>query len=172
MSKGKRIERHRAQAIAEALTKELQRDGTRIVVGGSLRRGKPTIGDVDLVAVCKNEAARSTLNDTLGELFGYCKTKRKRAKRFGTFRDVAINVFDCLPHEQGAAVLFCTVCGVFNVKMRVIAKSRGLLLNQNGLYERCTREPVVDATEEETIFEALRLPYFKPTDRTEEALSW
>ena len=172
MSKGKRIERHRAQAIAEALTKELQRDGTRIVVGGSLRRGKPTIGDVDLVAVCEDEQARSTLNETLGVLFGFCKTKRKRGKRFGTYRDVSINVFDCLPHEQGAAVLFCTGCGLFNVKLRVNAKARGLLLNQWGLYERCTREPVVDATREESIFDALHLPYYEPADRTEGALNW
>ena len=185
MSKGKRIERHKALAIAAELRERLTNANTSIIVGGSIRRGKATVGDIDLVAVCGNQKATDTLNDTLGELFGYCKKKPQRAKRFGSwlayvemngnsyYQDVGINVFDCNPQEVGAALLFCTGSGTFNIKMRSIAKRRGLLLNRYGLFNRDdVRENVCPATDEESIFSALRIPFFQPVQRTECALAW
>ena len=173
MSKGKRIERHKAIAIAAELRERLTNANTSIIVGGSIRRGKPTVGDIDLVAVCNNQKATDTLNDTLGELFGYCKKKPQRAKRFGSWQDIGINVFDCNPQEVGAALLFCTGSGTFNIKMRSIAKRRGLLLNRYGLFNRDdVRENVCPATDEQSIFSALRIPFFQPVQRTECALAW
>lgn len=173
MSKGKRIERHKAIAIAAELRERLTNANTSIIVGGSIRRGKATVGDIDLVAVCGNQKATDTLNNTLGEMFGYCKKKPQRAKRFGSWQAIGINVFDCTPHEVGAALLFCTGSGMFNIMMRSIAKRRGLLLNRYGLFNRDdVRENVCAATDEQSIFSALNIPFFQPSQRTPEALAW
>lgn len=173
MSKGKRIERHKAIAVAAALRERLGSSSTKIITGGSIRRGRATVGDIDLVAVCNTRRAEAILNDTLGGLFGYCKKKPDRAKRFGVYKTTSINVFDCTPAQAGAALLFCTGSGVFNIKMRSIAKRRGLLLSRYGLFNRDDRrENVCDARQEKTIFSELKIPFLQPSERTEEALSW
>ena len=57
MSKGKRIERHKAIAVAAALRERLGSSSTKIITGGSIRRGRAPVGDIDLVAVCNTRRA-------------------------------------------------------------------------------------------------------------------
>jgi len=174
MSKGKRIPREKAEAIAARLIDQLQANsGLRCVIGGSIRREKETVGDIDIAVRCSSRRSQEQLNQQLGELFGWCSTRPDRAKRFGEFEGVQINVFDVLPQSMGAALLFCTGSGQFNIIMRCIAKRRGYLLNQYGLWERENRdERICKATQEKSIFEALGLEFVEPTDRTDTVLHW
>jgi len=50
MADGRRIPREHALPVAEALRDELQSVCDRIEIAGSLRREKPTVGDIELVA--------------------------------------------------------------------------------------------------------------------------
>ena len=117
MSKGNRIPREKAEAIATQLIDKLTERGLRYIIGGSIRREKETVGDIDIVVRCSSRARQDRFNDMLGGLFGYCSTKPERAKRFGEYQGIQINFFDVLPSEIGSALLFCTGSGKFNIIM-------------------------------------------------------
>ena len=169
MSKGTKIKRSRASRIAAALIDSLPA-GLVTVVGGSIRRGRQLVGDVDLAIGYKSARAAQRLNDLLGERFGYLRTKPDRARRFFDFRGVRINIWDVPVKQLGPAVLFVTGSGQFNMAMRVVAKRQGLLLNQYGLFHRKDRMPALsELANEEALFDRLGLTYVEPADRDE---SW
>jgi len=173
MSKGPRIERAKAEAIAAQLVDELIQPGLIFITGGSIRREKETVGDIDIAVQCETRRIQDRFNDSLGAMFGYCSTKPERAKRFGDYQGVQINFFDVLPSQIGAALLFCTGSGGFNMRMRCQAKRQGYLLNQYGLWDREDRETAIcDATKEEHIFEALDIDFVTPQNRTDRAIGW
>lgn len=173
MSKGTRIARAKAERVAGALVAKMSMRGIGFVIGGSIRRKKETVGDIDIAVRCSSEWSQDRFNTSLGDLFGYCSTRPGRAKRFGTFRGVKINFFDVLKDQIGAALLFCTGSGGFNMRMRCQAKARGYLLNQYGLWNREDRaKPICDATEEGHIFEALDIQFITPELRTDDAIGW
>lgn len=62
-----RIPLAEAEAIAERLIGRLEDCCTRIAVAGSIRRGKPDVGDVELVAIAKIERFSGGLFDDMGE---------------------------------------------------------------------------------------------------------
>ena len=173
MSKGKKISRERAKVINAALLQEFNIKGLEFITGGSIRRKKPLVGDIDIAVKCSSEYTRKRFNTRLGELFGFCSTKPERAKRFGAYQGVQINFFDVLRDQIGAALLFCTGSGGFNMRMRCQAKRRGLLLNQYGLWNRKYRdEEICDASQEENIFKALKIDFISPPNREDGAIGW
>lgn len=75
--------------------------------------------------------------------------------------------------ELGAAMIYFTGDDVFNRSMRLLARKKGMRLNQRGLYKDCLRHgaaKVAEGTkisghEEKEIFEILGVPCRGPTER-------
>ena len=69
MSEGPRIPRARALMLAQGLIETLRPHCERIEIAGSLRRGKPDVGDIELVCIPKADEMRDLFGGvTLADL--------------------------------------------------------------------------------------------------------
>jgi DNA polymerase (family 10) len=133
----------------------------KIAAAGSLRRGRETIGDVDLLvtgpnaaAVLERVAAYPRVNEVLGR--GVNKTS-VRVGREGLQIDVR-----ALEHESfGAAMQYFTGSKEHNVALRQRALRMGLTLNEYGLFRVDDNTRVAGETEE-GVYQALGLDWIPP----------
>jgi DNA polymerase (family 10) len=106
---------------------------------GSLRRGRDTIGDIDLIcsassdyAIAVGEAFRAFPEVT--EVLAAGDTKSSvRAQVDGVRIQIDLRVVD--PSQFGAALLYFTGSKAHNVRLRERAQKKGLTLNEYGLYK-------------------------------------
>ena len=130
----------------------------KITAAGSLRRGRETIGDVDLLvtgpnaaAVLERVAAYPRVNEVLGR--GVNKTSVK-VGREGLQIDVR-----ALEHESfGAAMQYFTGSKEHNVALRQRALRMGLTLNEYGLFRVDDNTRIAGETEE-GVYQALGLDW-------------
>jgi DNA polymerase (family 10) len=162
-SKKERVPLALAQRDATAVLEHMRRAPglADIVVAGSIRRQRPTVGDIDLLAVGTDGAGIA-----------------RHFARFPRFRDVlaqgatkASAVLDSgmqvdlrvvPPASLGAALLYFTGPKAFNIELRKRALEQGLKLNEYGLYKGA--RPVAGATEA-SILEALGTGWVAPEAR-------
>jgi len=79
---------------------------------------------------------------------------------------IKADIFLTNPSEYIFALLFATGSGRFNVRMRRLAKLKGYLLNQRGLYKKSNSElKLVPIKNEREIFDILGMRYREPKDR-------
>lgn len=131
-----------------------------VKLAGSIRQGKPMVGDIDIVVIPKDDPRvfLEKVKDVIEYEYGATK------KIFGMFEDRPINIFVTNEKSKGASLYQCTGPMKYNLRMRKLAKSKGMKLNEYGLWTRESNEYVAGATEED-IFTALGLNYKQPTDR-------
>lgn len=133
----------------------------RITAAGSLRRGRETIGDLDLLATGPGggEALdrfikHPRVHDVLG------RGVNKASVRFG-LEGLQVDL-RALPEENyGAALQYFTGSKEHNVNIRGRALKLGLTLNEYGLVRLEDNVKVAGETEE-GIYEALGLPWIPP----------
>lgn len=141
---------------------------------GSLRRGKETIGDVDiLVAADANDAkAISEMFIKLApvtEVLAHGETKSS----VRTENNIQVDLRVIPPASYGAALMYFTGSKEHNIKLRERALKQGTTLNEYGLKKLDSEKMIASATEEE-VYKALGLPWIPPTlreDRGEIALA-
>lgn len=149
-----------AAEYAEPLRTYLQSlpEVARAEVAGSYRRGRDTIGDLDLLVSSRSGAAvvRALRRyEDLRELTAAGTTKASGVLRNGLQVDVRI-----VPARSfGTALHYFTGSRDHNIHVRRRAQERGYKLNEYGLFRGRVR--VAGATEEE-LFAALELPWIAP----------
>jgi DNA polymerase (family X) len=133
---------------------------TRAAVAGSLRRGRETIGDVDLLAAADDPApVMAALRDADGvrEVLGSGDTKTSVLLGGGLQVDLRV-----VPEAVfGAALAYFTGSKAHNVALRQRAIERGLKLSEYGLFARDDEDPVA-ARDERDVYAALELPWIPP----------
>lgn len=158
-----------AEAEAEALVAFL-RDGGRVVVAGSYRRRRDTVGDLDVLVTSKYGTAvgdKLVRYENVTEVLAHGPTRATVVLRSGLQVDVRV-----VPEQSyGAALLYFTGSKAHNIALRGLAIDRGWKLNEYGLFsgKRC----IAGAIEEE-VYEKLGLAYIPPElreDRGEIALA-
>ncbi|MEM1331089.1 MAG: DNA polymerase/3'-5' exonuclease PolX [Planctomycetota bacterium] len=149
---GRRLPIGLVQPMAERLVEELgEIEGVqRIAFAGSLRRGKETIGDIDLLCVAEDsskvhEAFRAMEGVRAVPAAGDTKSSVRLAidQNFGRWRGLeedgepTIQVdLRTVPGESwGAALMYFTGSKEHNVRVRERAQKQGLTLNEYGLFE-------------------------------------
>jgi DNA polymerase (family 10) len=152
-----------ATRTAEELSAYLSEpDGVeRITPAGSLRRGKETVGDLDLLVTGPDAAqalAHFVKHPKVGDVLGH--GENKAAARFGV-EGIQVDVRALPPESYGAAMQYFTGSKEHNVALRSRALKRGYSLNEYGLTETKSDKRVAGATEEE-IYEALGLAWIPP----------
>ena len=129
-----------------------------VVVAGSTRRWKETIGDADILAISRKPDKVMEFFVSMPEVMhvhGQGKTKSTVKLKNGM--DVDLRV---VPKESfGAALNYFTGSKDHNIALRKIAQEKGLKLNEYGLFRGSKR--VAGKTEEE-IYKALGLAFVPP----------
>ena len=129
-------------------------------VCGSLRRGKDTIGDIDILVgsddpdtVTKAFVSYDLISDVSAS------GPTKSSVRLQNAMQVDLRVVE--RSSYGAALQYFTGSKEHNVQIRRIGVERGLKVNEYGVFERDT-DNVVAADSEEAVYEAVGLPWIPP----------
>ena len=146
-----------AEGAYQKLTSYFHALGIEVEMAGSLRRGKSTIGDIDLLSTDK----RAT--DALAGCPGAAQVLESGPKRTSVKLEdgaqVDVRVFD--ESELGAALLYFTGSKDHNIAMRNLAIGHGWKLNEYGLSDNRTGKKLAGATEQE-VFERMGLEFIPP----------
>ncbi|HWZ31194.1 MAG TPA: DNA polymerase/3'-5' exonuclease PolX [Bryobacteraceae bacterium] len=151
-----------AEGVADELSTYLAGDGVeKITPAGSLRRGRETVGDLDLLVTGPGAIGaleKFVKHPKAQEVLG--RGENKASINFG---HEAIQVdLRALPAESyGAALQYFTGSKDHNVALRQRALKMGFTLSEYALSKVDTNERVAGATEEE-IYAALGLPWIPP----------
>jgi DNA polymerase (family 10) len=160
---GERMYLDEAFELADTVVQYMKRCryARRPAYGGSLRRGKETIGDIDILATGTrpDEITRHFTNHPrVRQILGAGDTKASVLfeSRAGT-RQVDLRVV--AESEYGAALQYLTGSKDHNVALRALAQKQGLKLSEYGLSRGEKR--IAGRTEKE-VYAALGLPYIEP----------
>jgi len=130
----------------------------RVVVSGSVRRMKETIGDADFLVISDNPKRVMDYFVSMPEVIDIIgKGETKSSVKLKTGMDVDVRV---VPEESfGAALQYFTGSKDHNVALRRIAQEKGWKLSEYGLFEG--EKQIAGRTEEE-IYEKLGLQWIPP----------
>ncbi len=142
-------------------------------VAGSIRRGRPTIGDIDLLVAVRQLEDAAPIMDTfvrlpnVARVLGHGPTKSSIELLNGLQVDVRV-----LPEERwGTALAYFTGSQLHNIKMRELALARGLSLNEHAFSPVDASNTIIEdapkiycATEEE-VYQTVGLPWIPPEMR-------
>ncbi len=130
----------------------------RIEAAGSYRRGKETVGDLDLLALAGDAMA---VMDHFGAFPGIAKILLRGDTKMAVRLEAGIQVdLRVVPAESfGAAMQYFTGSQAHNVVLRGMAKNRGLKINEYGVFRG---EERIAGDDEAGVYAALELPHFPP----------
>ena len=132
----------------------------QLEMAGSLRRRRETIGDLDVLAVCKDQQEvmdHFVSYPEVEEVLAHGQTKSSIRLHNGLQVDCRV-----VPAESfGAALHYFSGSQSHNIAIRGRANDRGLTINEYGVAEVKSGRRVSGA-EEKDIFEAVGLPWIPP----------
>ena len=141
----------------------------RIEIVGSYRRKKPTSGDIDILIIngkiseivdkisdSKDIQIRGIFMEGKQKFSGLIKTKYSSYVR-------QIDILSVKPKNYIPALVYFTGSGLFNRKMRLIAKEKGYKLNEKELTYNGKK---IQVKSERDIFRILGMSYLSPEKRS------
>ncbi len=151
-----------ALPLAQEITARLQhvKGIQRIHYAGSLRRMKETVGDIDILAI---STAPEKIMDAfvslpfVQEILAKGETKSSVITRQGIQVDVRV----VEPEAFGAALCYFTGSKTHNIRLREMARKKGLKVSEYGVFEERTGRRIA-GREEEEIYGVLGLPFIAP----------
>lgn len=177
-----------AQGVADRLVEMMSavKGVKRCAFAGSLRRGRETIGDIDiLIATSEPEAAREAFTNAKGVMKVLANGEKKssirvaiedESSRWGAEDNTAVQVDLRIVEESawGAALMYFTGSKEHNVRLRERAIKQGMTLNEYGLFQddgsdktppQERGEKPLACQSEDAIYSKLGVPYYPPTIR-------
>jgi DNA polymerase (family X) len=160
-----------ADRTAEKMTLHLAKlEGVeRITTAGSLRRGRETVGDLDLLVTgncCTNEAQRNAVIERILNFPGITDVLAKGENKvsFKLRNGMQVDVRILPPESFGAAMQYFTGSKSHNVNLRQRTLRKGYSLNEYGLFTVKGEKNIASKTEEE-IYDKLGLKWIPPEMR-------
>jgi DNA polymerase (family 10) len=157
-----------AEELAEKLVEHLLATPgiEKVTPAGSLRRGRETVGDLDILVTgkgCIEAESRQTLIELLlrfpGLMDVIAQGENKVSFRHRNGMQVDVRLLP--PESFGAAMQYFTGSKAHNVALRQRALKMGFTLNEYALATLEDEKPVAGATEEE-IYSKLKLDFIPP----------
>ncbi|KAK3720418.1 hypothetical protein LTR37_003830 [Vermiconidia calcicola] len=168
-----------------------------VIVGGSYRRGSDTSGDIDCIITRPDTGIAHIRQVVLDQLVPklverkflvaeLAATSREDGSKWHGASQLLSDPkavprpwrrldFLLVPSEElGAALIYFTGNDIFNRSLRLLAGTRGMRLNQRGLYkdvirgkgrEKLSEGTLVEGKDEKKIFEILGVPWRPPEHR-------
>ena len=149
-----------AAQYAEALTAYLKSVPrvAEVIVAGSFRRRRETVGDLDILVaagVAGPVMERLRAYDEVKTVLASGETRASVVLHSGLQVDVRV-----VPRESyGAALHYFTGSKSHNIAIRRLGQARGLKINEYGVFRGVTR---VAGETEESVYRAVGLPYIPP----------
>ncbi len=150
-----------ALPLAEKIIAQLEERGVRgALAAGSLRRMCETIGDIDILAAGAGAASGKIIGaftklPEVRRVLGAGGTKASIVMESGVQVDLRV----VRPESFGAALQYFTGSKAHNIRLRAMARERGLKLSEYGVFKGDRR--IAGRTEEE-VYRALKLPLIPP----------
>jgi DNA polymerase (family X) len=138
----------------------------KVTPAGSLRRGRETVGDLDILVTgkaCCNDVTREQLIDHIIKLPGLMDiiARGENKVSFRMRGGMQVDVRFLAPESFGAALQYFTGSKAHNVALRQRALKMGYTLSEYSL-ARLDDEKVVAGKSEEDIYAKLKLDYIPP----------
>jgi DNA polymerase (family 10) len=149
-----------AEQIADPLVHYLQAvEGVKeVVVAGSYRRKKETVGDLDILVTCKKGSevmGRFVNYEDVKKVISQGKTRSTVQLRTGLQIDVRV-----VPQvSYGAALHYFTGSQAHNIAVRKLGVKKKLKINEYGVFKG---EDRVAGRSEQEVYEQVDLPYIEP----------
>ena len=149
-----------AEQVAEPLADYLRagEGASQVVVAGSYRRCKETVGDLDILVTADDAVstiARFVQYEDVAEVVSQGETRSTVRLR----SDLQVDLRVVAPESFGAALLYFTGSKSHNIHLRRMAMDRGLKINEYGVFEGQER---ISGQEEEEIYALFDLPLIPP----------
>ena len=156
----KRFLHNVARQYAEPLAQYLQKvSGVNdVVVAGSYRRGKETVGDLDILVTAKANSPvmqKFVAYDEVVEIVSKGTTRATVFLRNGLQVDLRV----VEQQSFGAALHYFTGSKAHNIQVRRLGQQRGLKINEYGVFKG---EETIAGKTEASVFKAVGLPFIPP----------
>jgi len=158
-----------AEAQAEKIIEHLRECAgiDRVTPAGSLRRGRETVGDLDILVTgpaCRDDAERQKLIEHIIKLPGLMEiiARGENKVSFRMRGGMQVDVRLLPPESFGAAMQYFTGSKAHNVELRKRALKMGYTLNEYSLSRLEDESVIVAAESEEEIYAALKLDFIPP----------
>ncbi len=161
----KRTKLIRAEEYAEPLVSYLDEleEIKKIIIAGSYRRRKETVGDIDILVTCSDSEPvmdRFVKYDDVEEVISKGDTKSSIRLKIGLQVDLRV----VKEKSYGSALLYFTGSKSHNIKLRERAIDRDLKINEYGVFPEGKEKPVAGKTEEE-VYDIVDLEWIPPEIR-------
>lgn len=156
-----------ADRVAQSLLEHLSSVESikKMELAGSYRRGKETVGDLDILVVAKeNQPVMDRFHEYEGVASVIGRGDTKMSIRLNNGFQVDLRV---VPEESfGAAMQYFTGSKEHNVVLRGRARQQGMKINEYGVFDVSSgKEVSLGGAEEKDIYDQLDLPWFPPEMR-------
>ena len=164
LTKKKRFKLAVAAQYAEPLAEHLRKaQGVRdVVVAGSFRRMKETVGDIDILVTAETPEAvmqRFAAYPEVRDMTASGTTRASAVLACGLQVDIRV----VAKESFGAALHYFTGSKAHNIAVRRLGQERGLKVNEYGVFDRDARgEKRIAGDTEESVFAAVGLPWIPP----------
>lgn len=164
-ARGQRLLLFEAYGIAREIVDSLRSQSFvyQVDMAGSMRRMKETIGDIDILSASKEPEKVMDYFCNLPiveEVLARGQTKSSILTRQKKQVDLRV----VKPEEYGSAIQYFTGSKEHSIKLRGIAHSRGLKINEYGIFETKGNKRI-GGEKEEDIYKKLGLPLIPPVLR-------
>jgi DNA polymerase (family 10) len=156
-----------AYSMAQDILEYMRREESirEISVAGSMRRFKETIGDIDVLVTADRKNWRRIHSHfvkypEIDKVLASGETKSSIVLRNG--RQVDLRTVE--PISWGAALQYFTGSKEHNIRVRDIAKEKGLKINEYGVFKADTEERLGGETEEE-VYKLVGMEWIPPEIR-------
>ncbi|HEX8011508.1 MAG TPA: helix-hairpin-helix domain-containing protein [Casimicrobiaceae bacterium] len=163
LAKKGRMELAVAAPHAEALVAYLKRAPgvDRVVIAGSFRRKRETIGDLDILVTARKAGAaveHFVRYPEAQEVLAKGSTRASVRLKCGLTVDLRV----VAPASFGAALAYFTGSKAHSIALRRIAQERGLKVNEYGVFRGTKR---IAGETEASVYSAIGLPFIAPEAR-------
>jgi DNA polymerase (family 10) len=145
-----------AEGIFQRMSSYFGALGIQVGMAGSLRRGKSTVGDLDLLST------DGRIIDAVRRCPGVAQVLESGPKRSSVKLEdgVQVDVRLFSEEEYGAAMVYFTGSKDHNITLRNLAIKKGWKLNEYGLFDKAGRR--LAGKKEEDVYEKLGMGYVPP----------
>ena len=164
-SAGERMLWAKADEIVRSLLAHMEKSHAveRMAMAGSYRRGKETVGDLDLLVVSNDH------HEVMDHFCGFAPVTDVLLRgddKVSVVIDANVQIdLRVVPAESyGAAMQYFTGSKEHNIVIRGLAKKRNLRINEYGVF-RVDNGAYVAGAAEDDVYATLDLPYFEPEIR-------